>query len=123
MISILPAADWRPGAHCVEWLVEDGSDEPWSCHLSPGQIDRAPGPDDVGKPWIATVWDEKKGRPHKCLERVAYFQIVPTLPVAAAHRTAPMTPARPKRKKQARGWPAAQRTRLHYQMSHPAQHR
>jgi hypothetical protein len=29
---------------------------------------------------IAFVWDFKNGQPHKCLERPAYFQIVPHLP-------------------------------------------
>lgn len=80
VVSMLPVAQWREGKYAVEWMVEDGTDSPWSCHLSPGQIDRAPGPDDVGKQWIATVWDEKNGRPHKCIERPAYVQIVPRLP-------------------------------------------
>lgn len=66
--------------YVAEWLVEDGSDSPWSCHLSAGQIDRLPTVDDVGREWIATVWDEKNGRPHKCIERPAYVQIVPRLP-------------------------------------------
>lgn len=80
VVSCLPAEQWREGAYCVEWMVEDGSDSPWSCHLSPGQVDRAPLPDDVGKQWLATVWDEKNGKPHKCIERPAYCQIVPQLP-------------------------------------------
>lgn len=46
----------------------------------PGQIDRVPLAEDVGREWIATVWDRKNGRPHKCLERPAYVQIVPSLP-------------------------------------------
>lgn len=80
VVSMLPPDQWQDRQYAVEWMVEDGSDEPWSCHLSPGQIDRAPGPDDVGKEWLATVWDLKNGKPHKCLERPAYFQIVPRLP-------------------------------------------
>lgn len=80
VVSMLRASEWRAGEYCAEWMVEDGGGTPWSCHLSAGQIDRAPGPDDVGKAWIGSVWDEKKGRPHKCLERPAYFQIVPKLP-------------------------------------------
>lgn len=83
VVSILQRDLWpaegTPG-HVVEWMVEDGSDSSWSCHLSAGQIDRIPGPDDAGKEWIATVWDRKDGRPHKCLERPAYLQIVPSLP-------------------------------------------
>lgn len=80
VVSFLPSARWAEGQYCVEWMVEDGSDEPWSCHLSPDRVDRAPTPDDVGKQWIASVWDEKNGKPHKCLERPAYVQIVPRLP-------------------------------------------
>lgn len=78
--SFLAAPQWRAGAHCMEWMVEDGTSAPWSCHLSPGQIDRCPGPDDAGKQWIATVWDETSGKPHKCIELPAYVQIVPSLP-------------------------------------------
>lgn len=76
--ELLTLGDAPP--YVAEWLVEDGTAEPWSCHLSAGQLDRIPGPDDVGKEWIATVWDRKDGRPHKCLERPAYVQIVPSLP-------------------------------------------
>lgn len=80
VVSMLPAREWREGDYCAEWLVADGSGSPWSCHLSPGQVDRAPGTEDVGRQWIASVWTIKKGRPHKCLERPAYYQIVPSLP-------------------------------------------
>ena len=83
VVSILAGAaegKTSPDGYVAEWLVEDGSDSPWSCHLSLGQLDRIPTVDDVGREWIATVWDEKNGRPHKCLERPAYVQIVPHLP-------------------------------------------
>ena len=83
VLSILQRDRWPaegvPG-YVAEWMVEDCTAEPWSCHLSAGQLDRIPGPDDAGKEWIATVWDRKDGRPHKCLERTAYVQIVPSLP-------------------------------------------
>jgi hypothetical protein len=80
VVSMLARERWRERDVCCEWLVEDGSNTPWSCHLSPGQLDRRPGPNDVGKQWLATVWDLKNGKPHKCLQRPAYFQIVPELP-------------------------------------------
>jgi hypothetical protein len=80
VVSMLPVEKWRDREYCVEWMVEDGSDTPWSCHLSPGQVDRAPNNEDVGKEWRGSVWDTKKGRPHKCMERPAYFQVVPELP-------------------------------------------
>lgn len=34
----------------------------------------------LAKHGVGTVWDEKNGKPHKCLERPAYCQIVPRLP-------------------------------------------
>jgi hypothetical protein len=80
VVSMLPTEKWREREFCVEWMVEDGSDTPWSCQLSPGQVDRAPNHEDVGKEWLGSVWDFINGRPHKCLERPAYHQIVPTLP-------------------------------------------
>ncbi len=80
VVSMLPKEKWREREFCVEWMVEDGSDTPWSCQLSPGQVDRAPNHEDVGKEWRGSVWDIKKGHPHKCLERPAYYQIVPELP-------------------------------------------
>ena len=80
VISMLAHSKWQDRAACVEFMVEDGTPNPWSCHLSPPQIDRAPGPESVGKEWTASVWDWKQGKPHKCMERPAYFQIVPTLP-------------------------------------------
>ena len=71
---------WVDREYCLEWMVEDGSDTPWACHLSPGAVDRAPNHEDVGKEWRGSVWDFAKGRPHKCLERPAYYQLVPELP-------------------------------------------
>lgn len=80
VVSMLPLNQWKDGAYCIEWMVEDGSDSPWSCTLSPQQIDRAPGIEDVGKQWEASVWDSKNGAPHRRMHRPAYFQIVPKLP-------------------------------------------
>lgn len=80
VVSVLPAGQVSPEGYVAEWMVEDGSDSPWSCHLSAGQLDRIPTPDDVGKQWLATVWDLKNSKPHKCIERPAYCQIVPRLP-------------------------------------------
>lgn len=80
VVSMLPPDRWADGQYCAEWMVEDGSDSPWSCHLSPGLVARAIIPADAGQQWIATVWDCKAGRPHKSLERPAYAQIVPSLP-------------------------------------------
>jgi hypothetical protein len=75
-----PRDKWADAEYCLEWMVEDGSDTPWACHLSPGQVDRAPDHADVGKEWRGSVWDFVKGRPHKCLDRPAFYQILPALP-------------------------------------------
>lgn len=71
------SGEWHDGQFAVEWLAEDGTASPWSCHLSPGQVDRKAGRDDTGKEWVAAVWVWKKGGPQKAFERKAYCQIVP----------------------------------------------
>jgi hypothetical protein len=80
IVSMLRPEKWQPNAYCVEFMVEDRSASPWACHLSPGQVDRAPLPEDVTRQWIASVWDGQRGRPHKCLERPAHFRFVTELP-------------------------------------------
>ena len=80
VVSMLPRDQWEKGWHCVEWMVGDGSDNPWSCHLSPHQIDRSPLPEDAGKLWVGSVCDWTHGKPHKRLGGNAYLQIVPQLP-------------------------------------------
>jgi len=82
VVSMLPRDKWVDREYCLEWMVEDGSDTPWACHLSPGAVDRAPNHEDVGIDIErrGSVWDFLKGRPHKCLELPAYYQLVPELP-------------------------------------------
>lgn len=80
VVSCLSPDRWQTGQPCAEWMVEDESDFPWSCQLHPEQIDRVPTPEDVGRKWIATVWEEKNGLPYKCVEWPAYAQIVPRIP-------------------------------------------
>lgn len=80
VLSILSPDKWEDGKFCAEFMIEDGSTNPYAIHLSPAAIDRKPIADDVGKEWIATIWQRKNGRIHKALERPAYAQIVPSLP-------------------------------------------
>jgi hypothetical protein len=80
VISMLIRGKWQRAEYCMEFMIEDSSDDPWSCHFSPGQIDRAPSRDSVGKQWAATVWNFEGGKPVISLELPAYFQIVPELP-------------------------------------------
>ncbi|MDR1496979.1 MAG: hypothetical protein LBS59_01000 [Puniceicoccales bacterium] len=80
VVSMLPKKQWEPRKFCVQWVVEDGGEEPYAIQMSEPQIDRICTPEDIGKQWIASIWNLKKGVPHKCLERPAFFQIVPALP-------------------------------------------
>ena len=70
----------RWGRQMIEWLVEDNSNTPFAIHFETLVCDRVFGPEDVGKEWRASVWDFQNGKPHKCIERPAFCQIVPTLP-------------------------------------------
>ena len=75
-------------AEAVELLFEDGSDNPYCLHLSASSF--MPGPDSelpalpaeppAGREWVLTVWDQKKGKPHKALERKCYWRRVPQIP-------------------------------------------
>jgi len=80
VLSMLPRDAWAPRKFCIELLVEDGGQTPWSCQLSEGQIDRSAIPEDAGKQWRGTVWGRKDGKPHKYFERPAFVQIVPRIP-------------------------------------------
>lgn len=48
-------------ADALEILLDDGSDEPWSCHLDPSQCDRLPLDADALRPWSLTVWVRGEG--------------------------------------------------------------
>lgn len=64
----------------VEIMLEDGSDSPFALHLSPQLFDSLPGEPAAGREWVFSVWDCKRGRPHKALERICYWRRVPQLP-------------------------------------------
>lgn len=57
----------------VELLFEDLSDEPFAIHVGPESCDALPADPSPGQ-WVVTVWDLKKGRPHKALERVCHWR-------------------------------------------------
>jgi len=57
---MLPREKWGGRKYCLEWMVEDGSNTPWSCHLSAGQVDCPANQDDVGKEWLGTSLGTKK---------------------------------------------------------------
>lgn len=64
----------------VELLFEDGTDAPFALHLTPASFDMLPGPPNPGREWVLSAWVEKKGRPHKALERPCRWRRVPELP-------------------------------------------
>jgi hypothetical protein len=87
--------DMRTGKHCVlsrgpwpamnlpdavEIVWDDGSDDPFALHLSPESFDLLPAAPTEGKEWVCSVWDVKKGRPHKAVERICHWRQVPRLP-------------------------------------------
>ena len=82
VVSMLPRDKWVDAEYCLEWMVEDGSDTPWSCHLSPGQVDRAPNHEDVGKEWRGSVWDFAKGRPSQMLGTPSLLPARPRIALA-----------------------------------------
>jgi len=68
------------GKPAIEWMVEDGTADPWACWLDQNMTDRLPAREEAAREWLATVWDNKKNRPHKALERPAYVRFTESLP-------------------------------------------
>jgi hypothetical protein len=69
------------GLDALELLFDDGSPDPYAVHLQVEQCDRLPLAADVAKEWLLTVWTApRRGKPHKALERIAYYRLVPRLP-------------------------------------------
>ena len=67
-------------SEAVEIMWDDGSDDPFALHLSPESFDLLPAEPPVDQEWICSVWDWKKGRPHKAVERVCHWRRVPRIP-------------------------------------------
>ena len=72
-------------AMSVEWLAEDGSEEPFSLQLGPGSFDRfiplQPG-EVVGL--TATIWVGRGGQPELVAEQRAFVRVVDCLPCLQA---------------------------------------
>jgi hypothetical protein len=64
----------------VELLFDDLSDSPFAIHLGPESFDVLPAEPSAGQEWILSVWDQKKGRPHKAVERPCHWRRVPRIP-------------------------------------------
>lgn len=64
----------------VEILFDDGTDDPFAIHLSPESFALLPAEPPRKQEWVLSVWDVKRGRPHKALERRCYWRRVEKLP-------------------------------------------
>lgn len=64
----------------VELMFEDGSDAPFAMQLSPESFDLLPAEPEPGREWTVTLWDLKKGKPHRALERRCHWRRVPKIP-------------------------------------------
>ena len=83
--AIISRGPWpaKRQAAYIEILLDDGTPNPWSCHLDTRSIDRLPLDEDAAKEWVFTVWTRPRrlgDRPHKALERVARYRRVDVLP-------------------------------------------
>lgn len=68
-------------ADALEVLFEDGSDSPFALHLSLESADRVPLDEDQGRELVFTAWTTpRRGKPHKALERPAWYRRVAKLP-------------------------------------------
>ena len=64
----------------VELLFEDDSDSPFVLHLSPESFDALPAEPPPDRAWLLAVWDLKKGKPHRAVERPCFWRRVPEIP-------------------------------------------
>lgn len=67
-------------AEAVEILFEDGTTSPFALHLALESFDNLPGEPPAGREWVLTLWDWKKTKPHKALERVCHWRRVARIP-------------------------------------------
>lgn len=80
--AVLSRGPWpdRGLADAVEILWEDHSDSPFAQQFAPESFDLLPGEPSAGQEWVIAVYDNKKNRPHKCLERRCSWRRVPRIP-------------------------------------------
>ena len=69
------------GPDMLEIFFDDGSDTPFSLHLSPGAIDRMPLDRDTLETWVLSVWTHRVGTSaSKALELPCHYRRVRRLP-------------------------------------------
>lgn len=65
----------------LELLFDDGSEDPWSLHLSAGQVDRMPLDTDTAQEWTCTVWTHLVGeRCRQVVTKAGHYRRVRRLP-------------------------------------------
>lgn len=67
-------------AEGIEILFEDHSESPFSIQLTPESFALLPAKPPAEQEWILALWDLKKNRPHKAVERKCYWRRVPKIP-------------------------------------------
>lgn len=79
---ILSRGPWPDmnATEAVEFLFEDHSESPFALQFTPESFDLLPAEPAPGKEWVVSVWDIKKGKPHKAVERRCHWRRVQTLP-------------------------------------------
>lgn len=90
-LAVLTRGPWpsRGLGDAMEIMMDDGTDAPWSVHLDARQCDRMPLDEDSSKEWVLTVWTQPRrtgSRPHKALERPAFYRRAESLPCLRPHR-------------------------------------
>lgn len=63
----------REGGEAVEILWEDGTDSPHAWHVTPESCLLVPGDPSPGQ-WSIACWIERRGEPHRALERPAFWR-------------------------------------------------
>jgi hypothetical protein len=68
-------------ADAFEILFDDETESPYAVHLTLVAVDRVPTDSDALKQWVFTAWTSpRRGKPHKALERPAFYRRVEKLP-------------------------------------------
>lgn len=80
--AVVSLGPWE-GREAVEIMWEDDSDAPHAWHITADACVMVPG-DPSPDQWVIACWVQKKGKPHKALERPAYWRRVPRLPCLQA---------------------------------------
>lgn len=80
VISRGPWPEWqRPDA--LEVLFDDHTQSPFALNIVPEMCDRLPLDEDAGRECVFTAWTApRRERPHKALERPAFYRRVARLP-------------------------------------------